>query len=71
MRKSEKNKAHGAGNKLTKNQSFKRYALYPMPFYPMLYHSAFRLPTSEFQILSSDICFLSSEPSEALFWIIQ
>jgi len=34
MWKSEKDKAHGDSNKLAKNQSFKRYAFYPMAFAP-------------------------------------
>jgi len=49
-----------SGNKLTKIQSFKRYALCPHALCLILYHPEFRLPTSEFQYLSSVFCHLSS-----------
>jgi hypothetical protein len=71
MRKSEKGKAMEPDNQLTKKKFFKRYALCPM-----LYHSEFRLPTSEFQILSSDLChlFLSDERihiQSRMFFLLQ
>jgi len=48
------------GNKLIEKSIFLTLYALPHALCPILYHSEFRLPTSEFQFLSSDLCFMSS-----------
>jgi len=67
MQKLEKGKAMEPGSKLTEKSVFETLCALPHAICPMLYHPEFRHPPSEFQFLSSDLCFLPLDTSCLFF----